>query len=68
VSRAVHVAVGVIVGKDGTILIAKRPEKTHQGGLWEFPGGKVEQGETLFNALKSFKKSLLSKLLALNHL
>jgi 8-oxo-dGTP diphosphatase len=52
VSRAVHVAVGVIVGKDGTILIAKRPEKTHQGGLWEFPGGKVEQGETLFNALK----------------
>lgn len=51
-SRIVHVAVGVIIGKDGTILIAKRPDKTHQGGLWEFPGGKVEQGETLFDALK----------------
>lgn len=47
-----HVAVGVIIGPDDTILIAKRPDKTHQGGLWEFPGGKVEQGETLFDALK----------------
>ncbi|HOY23879.1 MAG TPA: Nudix family hydrolase [Cellvibrio sp.] len=52
VSRVVHVAVGVIVGKDGAILIAKRPDKTHQGGLWEFPGGKVERRETLFDALK----------------
>ena len=59
VSRVVHVAVGVIVGRhgvsaeeQGAILIAKRPDKTHQGGLWEFPGGKVEQGETLFDALK----------------
>ena len=51
-SRVVHVAVGVIVGKDGAILIAKRPDKTHQGGLWEFPGGKVEARETLFDALK----------------
>lgn len=51
-SRVIHVAVGVVVGDHGTILIAKRPDKVHQGGLWEFPGGKVEQGETLFNALK----------------
>jgi 8-oxo-dGTP diphosphatase len=51
-ARVVHVAVGVIVGVDGTILIAKRPDQAHQGGLWEFPGGKVEQGETLFDALK----------------
>jgi len=51
-SRVVHVAVGVIVGEDGTILIAKRPDQSHQGGLWEFPGGKVEQGETLFSALQ----------------
>jgi 8-oxo-dGTP diphosphatase len=55
----VHVAVGVIVGRHGAgaeehgaILIAKRPDKTHQGGLWEFPGGKVEGSETLFDALK----------------
>lgn len=52
VSRVVHVAVGVIVRKDGAILIAKRPDNTHQGGLWEFPGGKVEREETLFDALK----------------
>jgi 8-oxo-dGTP diphosphatase len=51
-SRIVHVAVGVIVGEDGKIFIAKRPDQTHQGGLWEFPGGKVEQGETLVAALK----------------
>lgn len=51
-SRLVHVAVGVIIGNDGTILIAKRPDEAHQGGLWEFPGGKVEPGETLFEALK----------------
>lgn len=51
-NKIVHVAVGVIVGRDGNILVAKRPEQTHQGGLWEFPGGKVEQGETLFAALK----------------
>ena len=51
-TNVVHVAVGVILGNDGRILIAKRPDKTHQGGLWEFPGGKVEPGETLAAALK----------------
>ncbi len=51
-TKIVHVAVGVILDRDGNILIAKRPEQTHQGGLWEFPGGKVEQGETLFAALQ----------------
>lgn len=50
--RIVHVAVGVIVAEDGKILIAKRPDQTHQGGLWEFPGGKVEQGENIVDALK----------------
>jgi 8-oxo-dGTP diphosphatase len=50
--RLIHVAVGVILDSDGNILIAKRPDNTHQGGLWEFPGGKVEQGETLFAALQ----------------
>lgn len=51
-SRVIHVAVGVIVNAAGDILIAKRPDKVHQGGLWEFPGGKVEVNETLFDALK----------------
>ncbi|MEE4191183.1 MAG: 8-oxo-dGTP diphosphatase MutT [Halieaceae bacterium] len=47
----VHVAVGVILGPDGNILISKRPVDAHQGGLWEFPGGKVEAGETVQAAL-----------------
>ena len=51
-SRVVHVAVGVIVDKNENILIAKRADTAHQGGLWEFPGGKVEQGENIFAALK----------------
>ena len=48
----VHVAVAVIKNQQGQIFIAKRPEDSHQGGLWEFPGGKVESGETVLEALK----------------
>lgn len=47
-----HVAVGVIRSKDSRILIAKRPSEKHQGGLWEFPGGKVDNGEDVIAALK----------------
>jgi 8-oxo-dGTP diphosphatase len=47
----VHVAVGVIVDPDHRILITRRARDAHQGGLWEFPGGKVEDGETLALAL-----------------
>src|SRR5690606_7572608 len=50
-SKLIHVAVGVIVNADGKILIAKRPQTAHQGGLWEFPGGKVDAGETIEQAL-----------------
>ena len=48
---AVHVAVGVIVDTEKRILISRRPDHTHLGGLWEFPGGKVEAGESLTQAL-----------------
>ncbi|MFT5691874.1 MAG: 8-oxo-dGTP diphosphatase [Oceanicoccus sp.] len=47
----IHVAVGVIVNEAKKILIALRPKQSHQGGLWEFPGGKVEDGETVEVAL-----------------
>ena len=47
----VHVAVGVIK-KNNAIFICKRADGQHQGGLWEFPGGKVEAGESVFVALK----------------
>lgn len=50
---AVHVAVGVIFNsQQNQILIAKRPQHLHQGGLWEFPGGKVSANETVDQALK----------------
>ncbi len=47
----VHVAVGVILNSAGQIFIAKRADHLHQGGLWEFPGGKVDAGETVQQAL-----------------
>ena len=49
--KRLHVAAAVIRGADGRVLIARRPEHKHQGGLWEFPGGKVEPGEAVEAAL-----------------
>jgi len=48
---AVKVVAGFIE-KDGKVLVVKRPAKKKRGGLWEFPGGKVENGESLQEALK----------------
>lgn len=46
------VVAGVIWREDGRFLIAQRPLMGLLGGLWEFPGGKQEQGETLAEALE----------------
>jgi 8-oxo-dGTP diphosphatase len=46
-----HVAVGVIKNTHGQILISLREPSLHQGSLWEFPGGKLEFGETAQQAL-----------------
>lgn len=43
--RLVLVAAAALVDGDGRVLIAKRPAHKSMGGLWEFPGGKVEPGE-----------------------
>lgn len=47
----VHVAVAVILNEKNQVLISLRPESSHLGGYWEFPGGKVENNETVEQAL-----------------
>jgi 8-oxo-dGTP diphosphatase len=49
--RAIHVVAAVLMRNDGRVLVAKRPEGSHQGGKWEFPGGKVKTGEATHDAL-----------------
>lgn len=49
--KSVHVAVAVIQRSNGEICISKRADHQHQGGLWEFPGGKVEADEDITEAL-----------------
>ncbi|GMQ89515.1 MAG: Nudix family hydrolase [Gammaproteobacteria bacterium] len=50
--RVLHVAVAAIVNTAGQVLVSQRPEHVHQGGLWEFPGGKIESGESVQGALQ----------------
>ncbi len=45
-TRLVLVAAVALIDGDGRVLIAQRPEGKAMAGLWEFPGGKVEPGET----------------------
>jgi 8-oxo-dGTP diphosphatase len=47
----IHVAAAAIRDPQGRVLISKRADHLHQGGLWEFPGGKVEAGESVLQAL-----------------
>ncbi len=48
--RAIVVSAAVIE-QDGAFLLTRRAEAAHLGGLWEFPGGKVEHGESVEDAL-----------------
>ena len=50
--KQIHVAAAVILDNRGNIFLAKRLSGTHQGGLWEFPGGKVELDESAEQALE----------------
>ena len=50
--RLTQVAVGVLVRADGAFLLTSRPEGKAYAGYWEFPGGKLEAGETVEQALR----------------
>lgn len=50
--KVVRVAAGVLQGPDGQILLAQRPEGKIAAGRWEFPGGKIEPGESAQQALE----------------
>ncbi len=67
-------AVGVVLDKSNRVLITRRASNSHQGGLWEFPGGKLEPGEDLQLALaRELREELgieigrTSPLLEVNH-
>ena len=47
----IDVVAGIIKNKEGKILIARRNLTKAQGGLWEFPGGKIEPNETKEDAI-----------------
>lgn len=49
--QTIEVAVGVIQDADGRVLVSRRHEQAHQGGKWEFPGGKREPCESITDAL-----------------
>jgi 8-oxo-dGTP diphosphatase len=44
--KLVLVAAVALIDAEGRVLIAERPEGRSMAGMWEFPGGKIEQGET----------------------
>lgn len=48
----IDVAVGILIAADGAFLLTSRPEGKAYAGYWEFPGGKLEDGETVEQALR----------------
>lgn len=52
VVRMIHVVAGALIDADGRVLLAQRPPGKHLAGYWEFPGGKVEPGESAQDALR----------------
>jgi mutator protein MutT len=48
----VIVVVAAVIERDGSFLVTRRLENVHLAGMWEFPGGKLDPGETHVDALK----------------
>lgn len=44
--------IAAVIERDGKLLVCKRPTHKRHGGLWEFPGGKLEAGESFLEAAK----------------
>ena len=44
--------VAAVIRNQNCVLIAQRPDHKRHGGLWEFPGGKIQEGESVFGAVK----------------
>ncbi|MFP5392330.1 MAG: NUDIX domain-containing protein [Gammaproteobacteria bacterium] len=51
-SAPIDVAVGILMQPNGDVLMGQRPEGKPYAGYWEFPGGKVDPGESILDALK----------------
>ena len=49
---AIHVVAGILSDAQGRVLLAQRAQGSHLAGLWEFPGGKIEPGESAGDALR----------------
>ena len=57
--KALVVAVGIVVDAQGRFLVGERPAEKDYAGQWEFPGGKLEPGEDVFDALvREFSEEL----------
>jgi len=51
-AQPIDVAVGILMKPNGDVLLGQRPAGKPYAGYWEFPGGKVDPGETILDALK----------------
>lgn len=52
--------IAAVIERDGEFLLCRRPLQKRHGGLWEFPGGKIESGETLLQAAQRELKEELA--------
>lgn len=65
--RIVDVAVGVLIRPDGWFLLTSRPPGKVYEGYWEFPGGKLEAGETVEEALRRELQEEIGLTIAVAH-
>jgi 8-oxo-dGTP diphosphatase len=52
IAAPIDVAVGILMQPNGDVLLGQRPDGKPYAGYWEFPGGKLERGESIVDALR----------------